>query len=92
LKKAKNRPKKSKTRLQVSHHSSNLPQQKLAPKSEHNHDTMYAAGFCAERATLLRLPTDATKLAMILGAFAHVICENVTMYGLNMKINKYECL
>jgi len=86
LKKVKNSPKKSKTRLQVSQPISNRPQQKLAPKSGHNLRTMYAAGFRVVCATLLRLPTVATNAAMILGAFAHKNCENETICGLNMKI------
>ena len=92
MKKVKNRPKKSKTRVQVSQQIGNRSQHKIAPKSALNSLTMYADGFRVERATLLRLPTVATKLAIIFTAFAHVIYENDHMYGLNMKIKKYECL
>jgi hypothetical protein len=73
-------------RVQVSQHFRNRPQHKFAQKSALNAHTMYAAGFRNARATLLRLPTVATKLAMTFAAFAHVIYENDTMYGINMKI------
>jgi hypothetical protein len=46
-------------------------QQKLAPNFAQNARTMYAAGFRDVRATLLRLPTVATKLAMTFAAFVH---------------------
>jgi hypothetical protein len=71
---------------------SNRPQQKLAPKIAQNVRTMYAVGFRDARATLLRLPTDATKLEIIFSALAHDFCVFVTIYDVNMKIKKYECL
>jgi hypothetical protein len=79
-------------RVQVSQHFRNRPQHKFAPFFLNKRETMYAAGFRNAVATLLRLPTLATKLAIIFAAFAHDFCEIVTMCGLNMKIKKYECL
>jgi hypothetical protein len=61
LKKVKKGQKKAKTRLQVSQHFSNRPQQKLAPIFVNNPHTMYAAGFRKMFATLLRLPKSATN-------------------------------
>ena len=79
-------------RVQVPQPIGTRTQQKLAPFFVNNRDTMYAAGFRNARATLLRLPTVATKPAMTFAAFAHEKRENESMYGLNMKIKKYECL
>jgi hypothetical protein len=48
-----------------------ITQQKLAPIFLNNHETMYADGFRNSRATLLRLPTVATNMAMIFVTLTH---------------------